>query len=146
MIEGTFEEAVLQLIILMVMVSHFFNFLHRHLERSLAATILLHLFLNLFDVSCRISSEAADFNFTGTHSSHWINYDCYKWTLSLVHSLRTNIDTREPAPITWMRVIPSDNVFGSVDSLAIFLMIYHIFISVCRSIYSGLSCLDRHRK
>ena len=93
MIEGTFEKAVLHLIILMVMVTHFFDFVNWHLERSLTATILFHLLLYLFHMGCRISSEAADFDFTGTHSSHWVNDDCYKWTLSLVHGLRTNIDT-----------------------------------------------------
>merc|ERR1719503_492853 len=68
-------------------------------------------------MGCRISSEAADFDFAGTHG------------------LNTNIDSREPASINRMRVIPSDNVFGSVDSLAILRVTYHVFISVCRSIY-----------
>ena len=77
----------------MVMTTHLFNFIDWYLERSLSATILLHLLLYLLYMGGRISPEAANFDFTGTHSSHWINDDCYKWTLSLVHSLRTNIDT-----------------------------------------------------
>lgn len=60
----------------------------------------------------------------------------------LVLHLSVDIDTGEPATVSWMRVVPSNSVLQAAYLLDVLHVLNHVLVTFNLSIHSGLSALD----
>jgi len=99
--------------------------------------------LSIWFVIVRVATEATNLDFTSRNCPLWVNNNSNSWVLHHLHSrLSCDIDTREPAAVTGMRVVPSADTLWSIDFLTLILMVNHERSSILISIDSGLTGLD----
>lgn len=66
----------------------------------------------------RKSTKCPNIEFASANCSNWVNYNRNKGVLELlIQQLSANIDTRQPAAIAWMGVIPANYVLLTANTL-----------------------------
>ena len=127
---------MLNLVVLVAVDTELFEFFTAdHLEASTRCFGLLFLC-----VVIGIGSEATDLNFTCSDSALRINNDSDGWILNHLHSLLgIDINTRQPATIPRVRVVPPTDILWSVDTCRFILVVDHEPISLLSGIHSRFS-------
>ncbi len=76
-----------------------------------------------------IGSESTQANLSGRNSSDGIDNDCHKWLLViLIQHLSWHIDSRQPATVSWMTVVPAYSIFQATHFLGRFDVSGHEFV------------------
>lgn len=60
----------------------------------------------------------------------------------LVIHLSVHVDTRQPAPVSWMRVVPSNSALESSCLFTVLDVFHHVLVRLGGSIDTGLGPLD----
>ena len=67
-------------------------------------------------VALWVCPEGSKIHFPCRYCSCWVNYHCYKWFLELlIEHLSTNINSRKPAPIARVAMIPANCIFKAAN-------------------------------
>lgn len=143
-VESTLEEVVLDFVVLVGMQTEFLELIARN---DSAASLLLLQLLDFIGVIILICPEAADFDLSCGNRALGINHDGNRRVLNLlIILLCVDIDSRQPAAVARMRVVPSTNVLRPSDLFTLLHMREHIGVSVLARVDTSLRRLDGQRK
>ena len=123
-------------------VLHLFRWHH-----TLASRINLKCFLDLSNVALREDTETSNIDFSSRHRSLWVDNDSNKrFLMLLIKWLCSNIDTRKPAAVSGVRVVPSTHVFRSLHLFTGIHVTAHELVCLISSVHTSLSALYWQRE
>jgi hypothetical protein len=131
------------LIVPMPVISHLFNFIHSYHRFTFASVLFL-----LFSVGTCECSEAPNLHLPSRHSSFGVDDNSQ---IRLEHSilmleLIIDVNSRKPASISRMAVVPSSHTFSSITHILSSHVVNHVLISLISCIDSSLSGFYRESK
>jgi len=135
---------VLKLVVPVPVVAHLLYLVNSSASRFVA----LALFLDFLSISVGISPEAANLDLAGSHGSLWVN-DNGEVRLEhvvLMQSLVVHVNSRQPAAVARVTVVPSSDAFLSIALVLSLDVVNHVLVGIVSRIDSRFSGFDGKSK